>query len=120
MLCHGREQTQPPAHRVPCAGGPAHPSGGDRPPTGRTRERRGLKRLEGKGGKDFDASAGDPCEGKGKGALNDLGHAPKERATLDQALKLATVGIREKAYEKAHKSARAAHALLAQAEKARE
>jgi hypothetical protein len=87
-------------------------------PTGRTPERRGLKRLEGRGGKDFDASAGDPCEGKG--ALNDLGDAPKERATLDQALKLATVGIREKAYEKAHKSARAAHALLAQAEKARE
>jgi hypothetical protein len=72
--------------------------------------------LEGSGGKDFDAAAGDPCKGQGNGALNDLGNAAKQRAMLEKALDLAKQGTKTASYEEARKAASTVHEVLRQAE----
>jgi len=48
--------------------------------------------LVGPDGKDYDASAGDPCQGMGNGALNDV-QSTVTKKKLDHALALANKGL---------------------------
>jgi len=61
--------------------------------------------LVGPHGKGFDAAAGNPCQGQGNGALNDLMGQPKVKAELNKALHEAETGLREKGFETAHRTA---------------
>jgi hypothetical protein len=76
--------------------------------------------LEGSGGKDFDATAGNPCKGEGDGALDDLGTTAQQRATVEQALNLAKLGTEETSFEPAHNEAGTVYKLLRQPEKTAE
>lgn len=50
--------------------------------------------LVGPNGEGFDASAGNPCQGQGNGALNDMAGSMQEKETLEQALALAKIGVK--------------------------
>ncbi len=76
-----------------------------------------LNCLEGKDGKDFDASAGDPCKGQGNGAMNEANMSSHRKALLQQAADLARTGTQIAAYHPAHDVALAVRDLLHEAEK---
>ena len=61
--------------------------------------------LVGPHGKGFYPAAGNPCQGEGNGALNDLSGQPKVKAELDKALREADLGLREKSFKSAHRTA---------------
>jgi len=65
-----------------------------------------LNCLEGKSGKDYDASAGDPCKGVGAGSAND--------AKVQEAVRLLNVGESLDSVTAAHHVAEAAAAVLAE------
>lgn len=70
--------------------------------------------LVGSSDKRYDAQAGDPCKGKGNGAIHDLGHAPAEHVRLQQALMQAERGLHADSLDATHAAAkRAAEALKA-------
>lgn len=61
--------------------------------------------LVGPHGNGFYPAAGNPCQGEGNGALNDLMGQPKVRADLNKALREADMGLRENRFETAHRTA---------------
>jgi len=61
--------------------------------------------LVGPHGKGFYPAAGDPCQGEGNGALNDLSGQPKVRSELEKALREANTGLRENSFRTAHNTA---------------
>ena len=61
--------------------------------------------LVGPHGKGFYPAAGNPCQGEGNGALNDLSGQPKVKSELERALHEAETGLREKGFETAHRTA---------------
>jgi len=71
--------------------------------------------LEGRGGKDFNAAAGNPCKGQGNGALNDLSGGPEVKVLMRQALSLATTAVRINAYQPSRRVALAVNELLQEA-----
>jgi len=71
--------------------------------------------LEGSGGKDFNAAAGNPCKGQGNGALNDLSGRPEVRDLMQQALSLATTAVRINADQPSRRVALAVNELLQEA-----
>ena len=60
--------------------------------------------LVGTSGKGFDASAGDPCEGMGDGALNDSVGDKALHAKLEAVLREADLGLKDKNYVHAKKT----------------
>lgn len=75
--------------------------------------------LVGPDGEAFDASAGNPCKGKGNGALNDMGDdmgdaMADQKAEAQSALDAAMAGLSADALEKAQSKAGKAHDILAQ------
>jgi len=70
--------------------------------------------LVGPAGKGFDAKAGDPCKGMGKGALIDA--TPAERPLLKEALRSADAGLKARDLAQAKKEAREAVEKLKQVE----
>lgn len=71
-----------------------------------------LNCLEGKSGKDFNASFGDPCNGQGALATLKNGTADKTRA--DNAIALARVGVNLQDEKPARLVAQAVHAILSE------
>lgn len=71
--------------------------------------------LAGPRGHGFDAAAGDPCKGRGHGALRDLTGHPTERRLLTQAYRLARVGVHIERFAPAHDVAAAVKDLLGHA-----
>jgi len=65
--------------------------------------------LEGPDGDDFDKDAGNPCEGKGKGAIPDAGD---KAGPLKEALKKALEGIASISLFEAQQISRETQALL--------
>ena len=61
--------------------------------------------LVGPHGKGFYPAAGNPCQGQGNGALNDLMGQPKVKAELEKALHEADMGLRENSFKTAHNTA---------------
>jgi hypothetical protein len=49
--------------------------------------------IVGSGGAGFDASAGNPCNNMGKGALSDASGSDGAEALLNQSLRLANIGV---------------------------
>lgn len=60
--------------------------------------------LVGEKGKQFDATAGDPCKGMGNGAINDAQSAAL-KTRLESILVAADRGLKEKEFTRAHKTA---------------
>lgn len=74
-----------------------------------------LNCIEGKGGKNFNASWGHPCEGQGNGILNDLRGVAGSGALMPLAQSadaLATSGVRSNDLSAARLAARGVEALL--------
>ncbi len=71
--------------------------------------------LVGPKGEGFDAMAGDPCQGQGNGALNDMMGSTQEKETLEQALALAKVGVKIRTHKPAYYTALAVRTLLQEA-----
>lgn len=72
--------------------------------------------LVGKTGEGFDASAGNPCHGKGNGALQDFQGDSATLRLLQQAHDLASTGVEVESHSTSHWVAQAVAALLIQAE----
>jgi hypothetical protein len=72
--------------------------------------------LEGPTGKDFDASAGNPCEGS-KGALQILPKNSPDRTRAQKAIALAQVGVTLHDELASHYVAEAVHAILTEGQK---
>lgn len=68
--------------------------------------------LVGPGGADFDAESGNPCSGKGNGALNAMNLSMQEKQRLQQALALAKEGIELNKPEAVQAKAKAVKVLL--------
>jgi hypothetical protein len=71
--------------------------------------------LVGPNGEGFDAKAGNPCQGQGNGALNDMTGSMQEKDTLKQALALAKIGVTIQDHKPANYTAMAVKALLEEA-----
>lgn len=71
-----------------------------------------LNCLEGKSGKDFNASFGDPCNGKG--ALETLKKGASDRVRADNAIALAQVGVKLQDEKPASLVAQAVYAILSE------
>ena len=71
-----------------------------------------LNCLEGKSGKDFNASFGDPCNGKG--ALETLKKGAPDRVRADNAIALAQVGVKLQDEKPAGLVAQAVYAILSE------
>jgi hypothetical protein len=74
-----------------------------------------LNCLEGSTGKDFDASAGNPCGGKG--ALQTLPENSPDRIRAQKAIDLARVGVTLQDEQPSHYVAQAVHAILTEGQK---
>lgn len=61
--------------------------------------------LVGPHGRGFYPPAGDPCQGMGNGALNDLSGRSAVRSELETALREAKAGLRENGFSAAHATA---------------
>lgn len=68
--------------------------------------------LVGPDSSDFDAGAGNPCKGKGSGALNAMNLSKQEKQTLQRALALAKQGTESNDEEVVQEKARAVKELL--------
>ncbi|MGD8379779.1 MAG: hypothetical protein PVI56_09225 [Gammaproteobacteria bacterium] len=68
--------------------------------------------LVGPNGKQFDASAGNPCKGKGEGALNDAGADMSLKLQLQRVLDEAEAGLATDKADEAHQSAVKVESLL--------
>jgi hypothetical protein len=73
--------------------------------------------LAGSSGSGFDAAAGNPCNGEGKGALADASGAEATEALLNQSLRLARIGVEINDRNAARAVAIATHDLLRLAER---
>ena len=71
-----------------------------------------LNCLEGKGGSEYSASAGDPC--KGSGALDATAPGSANRLRVTKAIRLLTVGVTFQDFKPAHYVAQAVQAVLAE------
>ena len=71
-----------------------------------------LNCLEGKSGKDYKASFGDPCNGHG--ALQTLKKGAADRVRADNAISLAQVGVKLKDEKAASLVAQAVYAILSE------
>ena len=71
-----------------------------------------LNCLEGKSGKEYDASFGDPCNGKG--ALEMLKEGTADRVRADNAIGLAQVGVKLQDEKPARLVAQAVYAILSE------
>jgi|SRR5690242_14407124 len=71
-----------------------------------------LNCLEGKSGKDYNASFGDPCNGHG--ALETLKKGQPDRARADNAIALAQVGVKLQDEKPAQLVAQAVYAILSE------
>ncbi len=71
-----------------------------------------LNCLEGKSGKDFKASFGDPCNGHG--ALETLKKSAPDRVRADNAIALAQVGVKLQDEKPARLVAQAVYAILSE------
>lgn len=71
--------------------------------------------LVGSGDKRFDAKAGDPCNGMGNGAVNDLGRAPAEHIRLQRALTLSERGLHASTLDDTKQAAKLTAEVLKQA-----
>lgn len=76
-----------------------------------------LNCLVGPAGKQFDASAENPCKDMGNGALTDLAGMPKLRAKLEKAVKIAEKGVNATKFDGAHAAAVKTEKLLMHAAK---
>ncbi len=72
--------------------------------------------LVGKSGEGFDVSAGNPCHGKGNGALQDFQGDSATLRLLQQAHDLASTGVEVESHATSHWVAQAVAALLMEAE----
>ncbi|MGA9852680.1 MAG: hypothetical protein WBR15_07090 [Gammaproteobacteria bacterium] len=61
--------------------------------------------LVGPNSKSFDAKVGDPCQGMGDGALNDIGHAPAAHIKLERALTMAERALHANSLDAARQDA---------------
>ena len=71
-----------------------------------------LNCLEGKSGKDYNASFGDPCHGQG--ALKTLKEGAADRTRADNAIALARVGVKLHDEKPARLVAQAVYAILSE------
>ncbi|MGN6604131.1 MAG: hypothetical protein ACTHK8_16865 [Ginsengibacter sp.] len=71
-----------------------------------------LNCLEGKSGKDYNASFGDPCNGQG--ALATLKNGTGDKTRADNAIALARVGVNLQDEKPARLVAQAVHAILSE------
>lgn len=71
-----------------------------------------LNCLEGKGGSEYRASAGDPCNGSG--ALDATAPGSANRVRVTKAIRLLTVGVTFQDFKPAHYVAQAVQAVLAE------
>jgi hypothetical protein len=69
--------------------------------------------LVGPKGKAFDPKAGNPCDGQGNGALNDLSSKSDHKKTVQNALALAETGVQMRSLKATKGVAEAIHNLLA-------
>jgi hypothetical protein len=75
--------------------------------------------LVGPSGQGFDATAENPCNGQGTGAINDVENKSKQRKKLDTAVKDANKGLKENDLKKAQKEAKEVMDDLQAAQKAK-
>lgn len=68
--------------------------------------------LGGSKGKTYDAAAGDPCQGMGHGAINDVAANSSLHAKVKHILWEAEEGLKATKFEAAHKDAAAVEAKL--------